>query len=406
MKKQILFLALTMILSVKSFSQIIFESGYFINVSNQRIECLIKNIDWKSNPSKFEFMLLQDTIVQIGTIETVKEFGIIDVSKYIRSTVKMDRSSDEINKMSSERNPDFKEEHLFLKVLIEGSASLYLYENGSLKRFFYNLDDSEIKQLVYKRYLLDNQIVRNNYFKQQLFRDLKCQTIFLNNVENLKYTKGHLERFFIKYNECAGSNYINHISKKKKDMFNLSFRPGLNYSTFALKNSVLSRDVDFESKPNYRFGIEAEFILPFNKNKWSIIIEPTYQYFNSEKKNKVNNISGGSIVSRINYQSIELPIGIRHYFFFNDKSKIFVDISYLFDYSFDSFIEFTRIDGSLLGSIEVWSRRNLALGTGYKYNNKYSLVMRYQTGRDLVGDELAWNSWYKTFSVIFGYSLF
>jgi len=407
MKKQTLFLALSVILSIKSFSQIIFENGYFINDSNQKIECLIKNIDWENNPTEFEYMLSQDKIAQKESVETVKEFGINGVSKYIRTTVKIDRSSDEINNMSSEKNPNFQEEQLFLKVLIEGKASLFLYKDGNLTKFFYNLNDSEIKQLVYKCYLIHNYIAHNNYFKQQLFIDLKCQAIILNDVEHLKYTKKDLERFFIKYNECNSSSYINYESEQKKDFFNLSFRPGLNYSNLAIQNSISdSRDIDFDNKFSFRFGIEAEYILPFNKNKWGIIIEPTYQYYKSEKTTETNNISGGILVSKVNYQSIELPIGVRHYFFFNDKSKIFADISYIFDSSTNSLIMFTRIDGSILNSLEVKSRTNLGLGIGYKYKDKYSLGIRYQTSREILGDYLLWNSSYKTFSIIFGYSLF
>ena len=53
MKKQILLL-LTTILSLNSYSQINFDKGYFINDSNQKVDCLIKNIDWKNNPTEIE----------------------------------------------------------------------------------------------------------------------------------------------------------------------------------------------------------------------------------------------------------------------------------------------------------------------------------------------------------------
>ena len=55
MRKQILVLAFITISCLQSYSQIIFENGYFIDESNNRIECLIKNIDWKNNPTEFEY---------------------------------------------------------------------------------------------------------------------------------------------------------------------------------------------------------------------------------------------------------------------------------------------------------------------------------------------------------------
>jgi hypothetical protein len=407
MKKQILFLIIYTCLSLNSFSQIIFENGYFINDSSQRFECLIKNVDWKYSPSEFVYKLLQDTTAQKATVETVMEFGIYGASKYVRSTVLIDRSLNNINSLGYEKNPNFQTEQLFLKVLIESNASLFLFEDINLTRFFYKVNDSEVKQLVYKRYLNDNKVVHNNYFKQQLFNDLKCQNIELNDFENLKYTKRDLERVFIKYNECNSSGYINYDLKQKTDLFNLTFRPGVNLSNLTMQNSVTElRNVEFPNEFNFRFGIEAEYILSFNKNKWGLIIEPTYQCFNSEKVTQSSYFSGGVFVTRVKYQSIELPMGVRHYFFLNDKSKIFADISYLFDFSRNSSIVFTRNDGSFLYSFDVKSRRNYAIGIGYKYMNSLSLQIRYQTGREILSDYIYWRTSYKTLSLIFGYSIF
>ena len=67
-----------------------------INESNQRIECLIKNIGWINNPTMFEYRLSQNGTIQKATIQIVKEFGINNVSKYIRVKTNIDRSSDQM----------------------------------------------------------------------------------------------------------------------------------------------------------------------------------------------------------------------------------------------------------------------------------------------------------------------
>lgn len=407
MRKQLLLIALFTILCAESYSQIIFENGYFIDESNNKIECLIKNVDWKNNPTEFEYKFSQNDTVHKATFKTVKEFGIYNVSKYIRAKTNIDKSSEQIDKMSSERNPNFQEELLFLKVLIEGKASLFLYIDGNLTRFFYKLNDSEIQQLVYKRYLIDDTILENNSFKQELFLKLKCEEIVLNDIKNLRYSNRDLEKLFIKYNKCTGSDYINYKTKQNKDLFNLTFRPSLNYSSLEIQNSVLGfNDIDFRNKLGIRFGIEAEFILPFNKNKWGIIVEPTYQYFKSEQSKETGNVSGGILVSRIDYKSIELPIGVRYYFYLNDKSKLFTNISYVFDFSNNSSIKFLRNDDSMLDELEIKSRRNLALGIGYKYKNRYSMEIRYNTNREILSDYLYWSSNYSSLNIIFGLSMF
>jgi len=190
-------------------------------------------------------------------------------------------------------------------------------------------------------------------------------------------------------------------------LFNLTIRPRLNSSSLTLQNSVSnSRDIDFENKTGLGFGLEVEFILPFNKNKWAIAIEPTYQNFKSEKTTVVSNVSGGKLTTNVDYSSIEIPVSIRHYFFLNEDSKIFVNASVLFDFSSKSSIEFTRDDGSNLSSLEIDTRNNLAMGVGYKQHDKYSLEIRYQTSKEILEGYSSWSSDYKTFSVIFGYSLF
>lgn len=125
-------------ISINCFSQISFEKGYYIDNSNQKTNCLIKNIDQKNTPTEFEFKLFEDSESKKTTIESIKEFGIDNISKYIRSTVNIDRSSESLKNLSKYKKPIFKKEELFLKVLVSGKATLYQYVDGNLKRYFYN----------------------------------------------------------------------------------------------------------------------------------------------------------------------------------------------------------------------------------------------------------------------------
>jgi outer membrane autotransporter protein len=200
---------------------------------------------------------------------------------------------------------------------------------------------------------------------------------------------------------------VNLEEKQKRDFFNLSIKPRLNNSSLTIQNyTTNSRDTDFDNKIGFGFGLEAEFILPYNRNKWAITIEPTYQGFKSEKTTNVNDVSGGVLISNVDYRSIEIPLGLRHYFIQKINSKFFINASYIFDLNSKSSIEFTRNDGSNLNSLEIETSNNLAMGIGYKHNHRYSLEIRYQTKREILGHYSFWNSEYKTFSIIFGYSLF
>ena len=407
MKKQLLFL-LTTILSFNCYSQISFEKGYYTDNTNQKTNCLIKNIDWKNNPTEIEYKLSENSKSKKISIKSIKEFGIDNISKYVRSTVNIDRSSESTNSLSNDKNPIFKEEELFLKVLVQGRATLYEYVDGNLRRYFYNSDGSNIEQLIFKSYKVNEyEIAKNNRFKQQLWNDLKCSKFKISKIESLGYKKKELVNFFVKYINCNNQEYINFEEKQKRDLFNLTIRPRINSSSLTIQNLISnSRDTEFENKIGFGLGIEAEFIFPFNKNKWAIAIEPTYQSFKSEKTTNVSNLSGGELIANVDYSSIEVPVSLRHYFFLNNNSKIFINASYIFDLSSKSSIEFTRKDGSNLNLLEIETKSNLALGLGYKHNDKYCIELRYQTNREILGNYSYWSSEYKTLSIIFGYSLF
>ncbi|WP_298551157.1 hypothetical protein [uncultured Algibacter sp.] len=234
MKKKLLLLITTLI-TINSYSQITFEKGYFIYDSGLKVECLIKNIDWSNNPSEFEYKLSEDSDQKKVTIKTIKEFGIYNASRYQKSKVKIDRSSEKIGDLTYNRKPILKEEVLFLKVLIEGKANLYAYKDGNLNRFFYNIEASNIEQLIFKKYKNnENDIKKNSRYKQQLWTDLQCTNLKMSDIESLKYKQNSLIDFFSKYNECENATFKSYEKNKEKDLFNLTLRPRLNSSSLSI----------------------------------------------------------------------------------------------------------------------------------------------------------------------------
>ena len=407
MKKKLLYFAI-LVASLNCYAQITFEKGYFITNSGEKHDCLIKNIDWKNTPTEFTYKLQSSSIVKAKNIEAIKEFGIYNVSKYIKSEVQIDRSSNNINKLSNVRKAILKTETILLKILIEGEANLYSYYEGNLRRFFYSINKGKIKQLIHKRYKANgSKLSENTRFKQQILNNVKCIKTSLKQIERLKYTTNSLSGYFIKYNECKNPKFknFNQISAQRKT-FQLTLKVGLNNTSLNIKNSVSNnRNVDFGNKNGITFGIENEYILPFNKNKWSFFIEPTYQAFKHKKKTENTSISGGYLISKIDYKSIQLPIGIKHYFFLNNDSKIYVNGGYVIDFNFNSSLEFNRNDGSILNSLDIGkTNSSIIFGLGYQYK-KYSIELKYNN-RDILSEYLAWNSDYKSFSLNLGYTIF
>ena len=273
-----------------------------------------------------------------------------------------------------------------MKTLIEGKANLYYYEDRGLVRFFFSENNTEVKQLVSKNYLTNDghTVSKNNEFRQQLLIALKCESISTKNFKKINYRKSDLVNFFIKYHECSNSEFINYQQKKKnKDVFNLNLRPGIRSSSFILYTPS-NRIIDFGNNlTSFRLGLEAEFILGFNNNKWALLLEPTYHQFNSDIQ----------------------TASIRHYMYLNKKDvKFFVNALIFYNMNFNSQIKL----GSSPFSPEVDNTFSRALGIGCKYKESFSLELRYLPSRNTLTNfgEASWSSNFESLSIVLGYSIF
>lgn len=384
-----------LILTVNVFSQSTFVKGYFINNSNEKIDCFIKNEDWLNNPTDFKYKIKENSEKKTLTISSVKEFGVLNSFKYKRYNIDIDRSSKKANELDYDKNPVFNKELLFLKVLVEGKANLYSYMDNDLVRFFFNKELAEVKQLISKHYLIDEGNWKiNKQFRRQLWIALKCENISMNSLKKIKYKASDLVQFFVKYHQCNNSEFVNYQKKKKnKSLFNLTLRPGIRSSSFILTNPN-GLQIDFGKNLNsFRLGLEAEFIFGFNNNKWAFLLEPTYHQF-----------SLATQTTSFSQKSIEVNFGLRHYMYLNKKDvKLFVNASISYVNNFNS--QLTETNSS--ASIQFDDTLNPSLGIGCKYKKRFGLELRYlpSTNFNIINSgEESWATNYQSLSIVLGYS--
>ncbi len=417
MNKQLL-IVLALFLGINCRAQITFEKGYFVKNTGEKTECLIKNLDWKNNPTQFEYKTSLDSDSKMASLRTIKEFGIIGIVKYQRHDVDIDVSKQDLNDLNTNRNPEFEKSTVFLKVLTEGKATLYVYENSILRKFFFKTENTPVEQLIYKKYKISpSKVSANTRYKQQLWGSLKCDKITLKRIENLPYYKNKLIDLFSDYNTCMNpeTEVVVYKKNENKGILSLSVKPRLYISSLESEENITTKRVyDFGSKQNISLGVEAEYIFPFNKGKWGIFIEANYQYFKSNAellvRNELSSSSDRIISQEINYKAIEVPVGIKHYMFINDFSSIFLTGSYAIDVDLDSTIErtetFTNGTLSREENLEIVGKGSIGLGIGYKYKNRYSVEFRYNTNRDLLSRFPAQKTDYNVSTIILGYRIF
>jgi len=360
--------------------------------TGERTDCLIRNVDWKNNPTRIIYKISEESESLTKTALEISEFKV-DKHKFIKSKVKLNRSSELAGSLEHTREVKFKEEVLLLRSLSEGSANLYYFEEGNLRRFFYSKKDNEPMQLVYKRFRnSDYSIGENNQYKQQLWNNLKCEAITKENVNKVPYKIDALIKLFESFNNCADPNWIKPDKKKSAFIFKVSIRPGLNSSSL----DVSANNTVFDNKKSFRIGTELEVIMPFNKGKWSFTIEPTYRDYQMNIGSSPF-LSGQSDRLKVDYTSVEISIGARHSFYLTNNSKLFMSGYLLNDLSLNSTV-------NAPGVLEVKPFSNFAIGLGYKIKDKISMEFRYDLSRELFRSNFI-TSEFKNISVIFGYTI-
>lgn len=397
---------LLVIITSLSFAQVLFEPGYIVDQTNKRSEVFIKNVDWSNNPENFEYRLSADSNETLeGSLTNINEFGIGSSIKYVKALVDLDISSAVTGKMSQIKEPEYVKKTVFLKQLVEGEANLYSYQDNSNSRFFYSKNQGQIRPLTYKKYKVSNtEVAENLAYKKELFDNLKCESITAQESRKLKYDNGSLVDYFTKYNECSGDYSVTYESQTSKGSFHFAVKIGYFNTSLDIKKDVADsridgQSIDMGSSSGVRFAVEAEYVLPFNRNKWALVAEPGYQSFSSDGNILVqgNAIPFEQSVS-VDYNYIDVPLSLRHYMFLSEKSKLFASVGFAFTFDFSDIIEYSETE-----DLDINSSANAVIGLGFVYNDKFIIEGRLNTARNITRDYAFFNSDYNSIGILLGY---
>lgn len=390
------------------YSQKLYVQGYFLKNRGEKTECFIENKDWESNPKEIVFKLTDNSKPIKISIDSISVFEINGYDKYVCKYVQIDKSSEDISNLSSEKNPVWQTEKLALKVLTEGKASLYMYRNPDISRFFYTVNDSAIRQLEYKSYRAKNVnetmfVGTNNNFRQQLFVEVN-NPAYKYDLSKLNYEEKELKTYFEQYNaQFLPTNTTPIKQRVKRDSFKAAIMVGINHSSLIIINATDSRyNKNFGSLISPMFGAEFEFALPFFNNTWSLIVQPIYNSKISEKLQKESDPHGQQINSEYSYQGIDIPLGVRYRYSVNNKLKINATAyitNGMLSWSKTSIrIYYMDLDVSTV-SAQCYS---VSIGADY---NKLGIELKYTAGQNFLKEHTAWSSEFDVFSLAFKYRL-
>lgn len=379
---------LLLLASPAVFSQINFEPGYFVNDNGKKTECLIRNVAWKNTPETFDYKLSESGEIQTESLRNVKEFSVGTAYRFKRFVVDIDRSNDFTNRLTHIREPQFVKDTIFLKTLVDGKATLYHYEEPGIIKYFYSTGDhTEATQLFYKRYIVGSSTIKeNNNYRQQLFLIMKDEMPQASRYERVKYKKDPLVKLFMEYN---GDNAKNMDAKHLKGDINLKLVAGGGLGSLTIANNY-NIDHEFDKGTVFMAGAELEYILPFNKNKWSMFVMPNVQFYNATSSDDV-------LEYEAKYSSFQIGVGGRHYMFLTDKSKLFIDAAYNFAFQMgDSYIKYNN------PQLDISKATSLTVGAGFNYG-PYSAAIRH-TFKHGITEYVYWDIDYSTTAIVLSYN--
>jgi hypothetical protein len=397
MNRHLLALLLT-ISCLSGYAQVKFDSGYFVANDGRKNVCLIKNYDWKYNPTEFLYKQTENADVQKATITDVREFGIFNFSRYERCDVDIDTSSDQLDGVTTNAAPEFKRETVFLRVLVQGKASLYAWWGENLIRYFIKTDTGSAKQLIHKTYYSSAEqtnLLENNLFRNQLVANLVAPDLSQKDFADLSYNDKSLSRIFERYNKQQHTATQSFLQKNNEKRFNLNLRFGADLSSLTMEQSYSGdTKTNLGSEISITAGLEAEFILGFNRNKWALVAGSAYGSYKS-------NPGATGAAAGAEYKMIESDLGVREYFFLDKKSKLFATALCVYDAPIGSGDVYCGYN-----TFNYTGRLALALSAGYKYANKCSIELKY-TYRGTILDNYDYvKGRLQSTSLVFGFTLF
>ena len=397
MKKKVLTLTLFCAIVMTGFAQREFERGYIVKNGGEKLECFIKNNEWRYSPVKIQIKYQESDSPQNVDMTEIEEFAIGDVLKYKRIITKANVSKE----ILPDWNVPLATDTLMLKVLVAGAATLYEYDDDV---YFYSVNAGEVSQLIYKQYqgVTQNGTQYYNFnktFQQQLFNNVNCDAAPLKSFANLDYKIRSLQTLFIKYNTCVNPSYSVKQEEKKKLLFHLRVTPGLDFAkaSYVLSSPYSKDEVDFSAKASARTGLEVEAVVPYNKGKWSVVLEPTYQSY------KRSAVSDDGYEYDMNYTVLEIPLGVRYRSFIAEDLTLFFDTFLVNCLDLNSDVSY-RSSPTSMKSLQVKNSPSLTFGVGINYN-KLSVEIRHYRARSLTNYSY-WGSEYTKNSVILGYRIF
>lgn len=281
--------------------------------------------------------------------------------------------------------PNYNENWLLLKVLVNGDYKLYQYSSSIFSQFYYKDNNTnEIKPLVYKEYIIGSSVKKNNHFRSQLRKDVPLYFYKFKDYEKLEYKYDDLRKYFNKLNGYEESEGIEKMNVKLSvfgGFFN-NFQDQLYLSPAAI-NSLYLKDYDFEKNTVPLLGISGEIFINKEETQ-AFFIEAGFTQYKTDYYLDYYSAELSKINFEFQTSIILFNLGYKQYFNLSANSQLYASGSFATNFFFTSKNEvrydFENYYNQVLKRDKNFSNVGGRVALGYKFKKHYFIEADYHFG--------------------------
>ncbi len=385
-------------------AQVKFEEGYLVDLDGDTLRVFVEVQSWTKNPDEVIYRQNAEATTERAGPATVQAF-CVEGLKFASKVIEVDITPEDVREVGNSLDAKIVRRNVFLKVLVEGEATLYLYDDNRRRKFYYSVGEGEVTPLVYRRLAYSGETVReNNSYQTQLNHVVNCNKT-QKEVENVDYNLNSLVRYFQEYNECKGTAQMSYLRNNRFKQFHVYLKGAVGMMSADLL--ILSRrsnsfETEISGEPLYSFGLESEYSWSSKKKRFSVILSAGYQQFTFEDLRATDSLS-------MEGKFIQIGVGTRYSIHFNESARWFASAGYAHYLSAGA--GYTYRDDEFLRNpsdveFDLNSGPGYFLGTGVELRNRFLVQVRYDARIEKENDYVLRNPTFSTFSIDLGYRLF
>ena len=368
------FLLLCVLCALQLGAQSSYRSGYLIDNAGNRRAVEILDRDWTHSPTAVRYRV-PGQIEERQTIHDIREFGYTDGSlRYLRAPVALEASSWQLNSLSDDPAPTFREAEVFLEVLLDGEADLFRHKTGKREYFFYRMGEGDILPLVRRRYLHGERVIDQNLYRPALRNGLSCGADD-DRLRDLGYTRRELLDYFAAYHACRGLDYTTYRAAQRRYVrLSLDIGQDIHRSSVAYSDAQ-APPTDFPVQSNTRFGFELESAIPYLHQRYALFAGLYYQRYRTPVPD-ADKLPAFQLDMRL----LHVPVGFRRYFALGDRSVAYASVLGQFQVPPDSHVILYTSQRDI--KVQAFNTFALGVGAGVRLAGHIRVEARYLLPQD------------------------